>query len=121
MSKKRKLLIMIASLGASLVLSTPAFAAECIGVSAPDSTKVANADLVLNGLGIRKATFLKVKVYVAGLYLPQKSTDPAQILSANAPWQLSLHFVRDVRFSPLTQAAHRASSPADRPTISAEP
>ena len=57
---------------------------------------MANADLVLNGLGIRKATFLKVKVYVAGLYLTQKSADPAQILSANAPWQLSLHFVRDV-------------------------
>lgn len=96
MAKKKHLRIIAASLAAPLIMATPALGAECSGVSVPDGTKVAGADLVLNGLGIRKATFLKVKVYVAGLYLPQKSADTAQILSANAPWQLSLHFVRDV-------------------------
>ena len=104
MSKKTRSWIVIASLAATLNMAAPALGAECDDVSVPDSAKVANADLVLNGLGIRKATFLKVKVYVAGLYLPQKSTDSAEILSANAPWQVALHFVRDVGASDMHDA-----------------
>lgn len=85
-------------------MSGPASGAECNGVNVPDSVNAANTDLVLNGLGIRKATFLKVKVYVAGLYLPQKSGDPVHILSSAAPWQLSLHFVRHVDASDMREA-----------------
>jgi hypothetical protein len=77
-----------------MLLAGPLAAAECDGVRLPDSAKVSNAALTLNGLGIRKATLLKVHVYVAGLYLPAPSRDPAAVLAATSPWHLELHFVR---------------------------
>lgn len=79
-----------------LALGTPAPAATCRDVTFPDTAKLGATDLVLNGLGQRKATIFNVRVYVAALYLPQRSSDPAQVLGANRPWRLELHFVRDV-------------------------
>jgi hypothetical protein len=52
--------------------------------------------LSLNGLGLRQATFLKVNVYVAALYVAKTSTDPKEILGSSAPSELILQFVRDV-------------------------
>ena len=43
-----------------------------------------------------------VKVYVAGLYLTQKSSDPDAIVKADAPKRIVMHFVRDVSKSQLT-------------------
>jgi hypothetical protein len=43
-----------------------------------------------------------VKVYVAGLYLPQKSSDANAILKADTPKQIVMHFVRDVSKTQLT-------------------
>lgn len=86
----------IAALATVASLSVPARGADCIGVNIPETTKASGADLALNGSGIRKATMLKVKVYVASLYLPQKSADAAHILDTQQPWQLVLRFVHDV-------------------------
>jgi hypothetical protein len=82
----------------------PAQAASCLGVTLDDSTTVGGQTLVLNGTGPRLATFLKVKVYAAGLYLPVKATDAAAILGADGPWQLQLHFVRAVEESDISGA-----------------
>ena len=41
----------------------------------PESLALGDQAMTLNGMGIRKATMLKVKVYVAGLYLVGKSGD----------------------------------------------
>jgi hypothetical protein len=60
--------------------------------------------LVLNGLGLRQATALKVSVYVAALYVPRASTDANAIIGASTPEQLILHFVRNVSRSDLTKA-----------------
>jgi hypothetical protein len=95
------------SLGLLLALSAtsaPAFGASCRDVPFPDSAKVGDADLVLNGLGLRKATILRVRVYVAGLYLPRKSGDAGAILGASGRWQLVLRFVRDVDASDIRDA-----------------
>ncbi len=94
---------LIAALLWPVIVSAPALGAECLDVKVPDSAKVGSTDLVLNGLGIRKATLLKVKVYVAGLYLPQKTTDAGQIHGEH-PWRLVLHFVRDVDASDIQDA-----------------
>jgi hypothetical protein len=56
----------------------------------------AGGTLGLNGLGIRKATMLKVHVYVAGLYLGEKTSEASAILGSDQPWQLALRFVRGV-------------------------
>lgn len=93
-----------AALSVPVAVSLPAFGAECLDVQFPDSVKVGDADLVLNGMGIRKATMLAVKVYVAGLYLPQKSTDGAKIAAANEPWELGLHFVHSADASDIRDA-----------------
>ena len=57
-----------------------------------DSARLAAQDLVLNGLGLR-SIFL-VKVYVAGLYLAEKSTTPRMILSLQGPKRLQLRMLR---------------------------
>ncbi|MDX1431388.1 MAG: chalcone isomerase family protein [Gammaproteobacteria bacterium] len=69
---------------------------ECEGVAFDEQIQDGGGTLALNGLGLRQATFLKVDVYVAALYLPKTSTDANAILGANAPSELVLHFVRDV-------------------------
>jgi Chalcone isomerase-like len=94
---------LVAALAIPVVSSAPALGAECLDVKVPDSVNVGGADLALNGLGIRKATFLNVKVYVASLYLPQKANDAAQV-HGDGPWQLALHFVRDVDASDISDA-----------------
>ena len=71
-------------------------AAKLAGVTMPDTMSVAGKSLVLNGVGLREATVLKVDVYVAGLYLEHKSFDPAEVVASNEVKLLVLRFVRDV-------------------------
>jgi len=86
------------------IAAEPALGAQCEDVQFADSVKVGGTDLVLNGMGIRKATMFAVKVYVAGLYLPQKSSDANAILAANTPWELDLHFVHSADASDMRDA-----------------
>jgi len=77
---------------------------ECHGVSFPEQTQVQATPLTLNGLGLRQATFLKVNVYVAALYVANTSTDANAILASKTPKKLVLHFVRDVDAADLRKA-----------------
>ena len=61
-------------------LAWPARAGERAGVSLPEKATVEGRTLILNGMGLRKATWLRVKVSVAGLYLEEKSLDAEDIL-----------------------------------------
>jgi hypothetical protein len=69
---------------------------ECKGVAFADQAQVDGSALTLNGLGLRQATIFKVNVYVGALYVAKTSSDANAILGANAPYELILHFVRDV-------------------------
>ena len=66
-------------------------AATLNGVTLPDSQTVAGKTLVLNGLGLRSK--MMVKVYVAGLYLEQKSSDPNAIMKSDTPKRIVMHFI----------------------------
>lgn len=88
---------------ASLLLGV-AHGRECQGVAFPDDLRLDQTPLVLNGLGVRKATILKIKVYVAALYVPERSSDAAALIRANGPDELVLHFVRDVSADDLRKA-----------------
>jgi len=77
---------------------------ECAGVSVPDQSQVEGSTLVLNGLGLRQATILKVNVYVAALYTAKATSDSNAILGSNTPKRLVLHFVRDVGAADLNKA-----------------
>ncbi len=86
------------------LLVPAARAATCTSVTLPDSAEVDGKKLVLNGLGLREATMLKVDVYVAGLYLEAKSADGAAIAASDGTKKLVLHFVRDVTAKQMTGA-----------------
>src|SRR5690606_18645067 len=60
------------------------------------AVQVHGRTLHLNGMGIRKATIFGIKVYVAGLYLSEKTSDQAAIMASSEPKELLLHFVRSV-------------------------
>jgi len=77
-----------------LLLSLPCFAAEVAGVKLPDKDRVGNAELVLNGAGLRKRAFFQV--YVGGLYLPEKKSAAADVLAAAGPKRVAMHMLRDV-------------------------
>ena len=66
------------------------------GVVLADTLEVGGKTLQLNGLGMREATILNVKVYVGGLYLEQRSSDAEAILASDQYKLLTLRFVRDV-------------------------
>jgi len=77
-------------------------AASLAGVTLPDTAQVAGTTLVLNGLGLRKK--FVVKVYVAGLYLEQKSSDAGAIIKADAPKRIVMQFVRSVSKNQMADA-----------------
>ncbi|MCU7958721.1 MAG: chalcone isomerase family protein [gamma proteobacterium symbiont of Bathyaustriella thionipta] len=81
---------------AFMVLSLTAQSAELAGVKMPDTEKVDGQTLVLNGMGLREATFLKIDVYVIGLYLSEKQSDAEAILHSTSNKRVVMHFVRDV-------------------------
>jgi len=90
---------------AIMVLSVGAVSGkECQGINIPEQAQVQASPLMLNGLGLRQATMLKVNVYVAALCVAQKSTDANAILASNTPKKLVLHFMRDVDGADLKKA-----------------
>ncbi len=58
------------------------------GVTLPAKLKAGDGNISLNGGGIRKKAFFKL--YVGGLYLSEKSSDAAAIVSADKPMAVKL-------------------------------
>jgi chalcone isomerase-like protein len=80
----------------ALLFALPSSAGQLEGVQLPDQVTVSGRNLVLNGLGLREASVLMVDVYVAGLYLETKSSDPAAILAPELPKRIVMKFVRSL-------------------------
>jgi hypothetical protein len=68
--------------------------AEIEGVKLEPTAQVGGTTLQLNGAGIRTRAIFKV--YVAGLYAPQKSTDAAALLAQKGPRRISITMLRNV-------------------------
>lgn len=98
---KRALMLSILSLAPVLCAAQDK---TCRDISFPGHVQVNGTDLALNGLGVRKATFLKVNVYVAALYVVRPLRDPKPIIESETPQQLVLHFVRNVGVEDLRKA-----------------
>jgi hypothetical protein len=77
-------------------------AASLAGVTLPDTVQVGGTTLLLNGLGLR--TKFTVKVYVAGLYLQQKSSDSSAIIKADAPKRIVMQFLHGASKQQMTDA-----------------
>jgi len=91
------------------------------GVTLPDTAPVDGRTLVLNGLGLRTKFF--VKVYIAGLYLEQKSSDASAILKTDVPKRVVMHFVRGVSKSQISDGfneSFESNSPDAKKAVKAE-
>ena len=88
----------------SLMLLVPmvSSAASLAGVTLEDKVTVNGQNLVLNGLGLRKKFF--IKVYVGGLYLSAKSSNPAAILAADSPRRMVMAFLYSVSKDQMCEA-----------------
>lgn len=78
----------IASIGVS------AQAVELEGVKFEPTAQVGGAALQLNGAGLRTRVFFKV--YVAGLYVPQKANNAAALLAQKGPRRVAITMLRNV-------------------------
>ena len=75
-------------------VSAQAQPVEVEGVKLEPTAQVGGAALQLNGAGLRKRAIFKV--YVAGLYVPQKSADASALLAQKGPRRISITMLRDV-------------------------
>lgn len=98
------------------LLTLNAHALTVDSITFDDKLTVDGKDLILNGVGIRKATFLKIKVYYGALYLSEKHTNAAEFLGTNSPKQIIMHFVRDVDVKDLKKTYLEAFEGANKET-----
>jgi hypothetical protein len=84
----------LAALSLGLLLAAPVVAGTLAGVTMPDTVKLGDQQLMLDGMGLRSK--FGFKVYVGGLYLPDKETDPKKVLTEDETRQMVMHWVRDV-------------------------
>lgn len=93
---KRLLLAAIAALGFNL-----AHALELEGFKFDDKVKLANAELVINGAGVRSKFG---KRYVMVLYLPAKATDTKAVLATKGPKRVAISLIKDASGSTFANA-----------------
>ena len=77
-----------------LLLALPLHAAELEGVRLEDRVRVDGQELQLNGIALR-TRMVFFKVYVAGLYLPERTTTAPAALAAKGAKRIHLTMVRD--------------------------
>jgi len=85
---------MLCVLAAAAFLARAAAAVDVGGAALPDTMRAGGRDLALHGAGIRTKVFFKV--YAGGLYLAGKSAAAADIVAADEPMAIRLHFLMDV-------------------------
>lgn len=96
-----------AALVALMLLAVRAEARTRGGVTMPDHVRVYGKCLFLNGLALREVTIFGIDVYVAGLYLERRSSDPNDILRSQQIKILHIFFKRHVDRSDLINRARK--------------
>ena len=92
--RRRHLLALTTALATSQAWAQPAQPADLAGVKLPAPAQVGNANLQLNGAGIRYR--FVVKVYVAGLYLSGKAATPEAVLATPGAKRMHVVMLRDI-------------------------
>lgn len=91
-----------------LILSFSLFTKELNGIIYPDTLSYNSNEYVLNGLGQRLATWFNVKVYVAALYVQEKSTESSKLLNSSSDKIIKLKFQRFVKSTDMIKALNTA-------------
>ena len=76
-----------------LLLAATASATTVGGVTLPDNLTFGEHEMFLNGAGLRKK--LWIKVYAGGLYLTQTMHNANEIIDADEPMAVRMHFIYD--------------------------
>jgi len=94
-------------------------AVDVAGVKFEDKVKLGATELNLNGAGVR--TRFMVKVYAAGLYLPEKKTSADQVLALKGPKRVHIVTLRELtaeQFADaLVEGIRKNSSEAELATL----
>ena len=93
-AKQFRIKAWMAGIFLTVAMGHAAAAVELGGFKYEDTLKVAGKDLVLNGAGMR--TKFIIKVYSAGLYLPQKESTVEGVLKSDGPRRMRLVMMRDI-------------------------
>jgi hypothetical protein len=88
----------------TLLVSIHATAAEVEGHRFDDRIRVADTDLVLNGIGFRAV--LMFKAYAAALYMTEKADKPAAVLAVKGAKRLQIKMLLDVDAKEFTKAVN---------------
>jgi len=83
-------LLVLLTVGFCLLISSSE-AATMKKVTLEDKVSLAGQELLLNGIGVRKKFMLSI--YVAGLYLPQKTSSATEAITADVPKKFVMVFV----------------------------
>ena len=94
MMKWVQLNLMAACVGVSVTMAASAQPVEFEGQKFEPTVQVGGQTLNLNGVGLRRRAIFKV--YVAGLYVPQKSGNAATLINDKGARRVSLRMLRDV-------------------------
>ena len=94
----------------TLTLTLAAFAGSASaltvsGVDVPETADVSGQELVLNGAGLR-TKYVLANVYVAGLYLPERSSSADSIIDSDQTRRISLFMKRDLDADTFMEAFH---------------
>jgi hypothetical protein len=90
---KRAALLTLALILVFTVTPLSLQAGELAGVTMDDTLRIGGDTVNLAGMGIRTKTFLKVKVYVAGLYMKSPSGDPSDIIGSDQAKAIVMNFL----------------------------
>lgn len=75
-------------------IGSPASSASLEGLRFDDQVRLANRELLLNGLGVRSIFIFRA--YVAGLYLEQKTSVGREVVRHAGPKRLQLRMMMDI-------------------------
>jgi hypothetical protein len=104
-------------------MASDATAVTLEGATFPDRYVVDGQSLALNGIGVRKITIFRIRIYVAALYLPRPSHNATEILSSSGPKVLRLQFIhsgskaqveQEYRNGEAQNCGHGECSPSDQ-------
>ena len=94
-------------------------AARIADQSFDDQLRLADTDLVLNGVGLRSVAWLKG--FAAGLYLPEKANAPGKVLALTGAKRLQMKMILDVETREFTKAfavsLQRNNTEAERASV----
>ncbi len=97
---------------------------EVCGEQFPEKVTVNGEKLVLNGAGLREKYFIGVDVYVAGLYLKERTTDAEEIINADETMMLKIKIVSGLvsseKFKEATMVGFEASTDGNTAPIQEE-